>query len=164
PRIYPLYHIPVPPGRYDFIDTTSLLNGDALKTALQRDLGIIARYENVETNVLALVLKQTNAPGIKLSRRPGSSGGSHSSLTSVDWAHEGESMSQVAGFVESIFRVPVVDHTGLTNRYDLKLSYPLNQDGTADKDGFKKAILDQLGIDIVPAREPIEYLVVDKAQ
>jgi hypothetical protein len=34
----------------------------------------------------------------------------------------------------------------------------------SNPDGLKQAVLDQLGLDLVPSREPTEMLVVEKAK
>jgi len=67
-----------------------------------------------------------------------------------------EQLSHVAGKV-------VVDRTGLTGRYDVKLEWSPD-DGSApnsDAPSFFKAIQEQLGLKLVPAKEPLEVLVID---
>ncbi|HWY31684.1 MAG TPA: DUF3738 domain-containing protein, partial [Candidatus Acidoferrum sp.] len=50
--------------------------------------------------------------------------------------------------------IPVVDRTGLGGFYDL------NWDSTHDP--VEKAVLDQLGLELVPGKDRIEFLVVGK--
>ena len=54
---------------------------------------------------------------------------------------------------------PVVDHTGLTGSYDIKLSYaPLNDpNATSNNPDIFTAIQEQLGLKLVPAKVPVSY-------
>jgi uncharacterized protein (TIGR03435 family) len=58
--------------------------------------------------------------------------------------------------------IPVLDRTGLTNNFDVELKWERKNDDSR-KDSFKKAVLDQLGLELVPTNMPIEMLVVEKA-
>ena len=42
---------------------------------------------------------------------------------------------------------------------DLKWDW---KDGESENEAFKQAVLDQLGLDLAPSREPVEMLVVEK--
>ena len=58
---------------------------------------------------------------------------------------------------------PVIDKTGLTGSYDIKLTYaPLNDPSanSANPDIFT-AIQDQLGLKLIPAKVPVDYLIID---
>jgi len=57
---------------------------------------------------------------------------------------------------------PVVDHTGLTGRYDYKLEWGTSSDSEAVS--IYTAIQEQLGLKFEPTRAPIEFLVVDQAE
>ena len=50
--------------------------------------------------------------------------------------------------------IPVVDQTGLTGCFDLKWDYA--------HDSLEKAVRDNLGLELVPGRARVEFLVVDK--
>ena len=70
-----------------------------------------------------------------------------------------EQLSHVAGKV-------VVDRTGLTGNYDVKLEWAPD-DGSApnsDVPGFFRAIQEQLGLKLVPAKEPLKVLVLDHVE
>ncbi|HEY9137310.1 MAG TPA: TIGR03435 family protein [Terriglobus sp.] len=71
-----------------------------------------------------------------------------------------EQFSRVAGKV-------VVDRTGLTGNYDVKLEWSPD-DGSAPADSnapsFFRAIQEQLGLKLVPAKEPLEVLVLDHVE
>jgi len=60
---------------------------------------------------------------------------------------------------------PVVDTTGLTGAYDFTLTYGLNEltgrESSADAPSLFTAIQDQLGLKMVPAKVPMEVIVID---
>jgi uncharacterized protein (TIGR03435 family) len=60
--------------------------------------------------------------------------------------------------------MPVVDETGLTQHFNIDLKW--NEKGRRDPnhEAVKKAMLDQLGLELVPSNMPIEMLVVEKAK
>jgi uncharacterized protein (TIGR03435 family) len=55
----------------------------------------------------------------------------------------------------------VLDRTGLKGQYDITFKIKLNQQSM---DILDHALLDQLGLELVPSREPIEMLVVEKVK
>ncbi|MGO9095806.1 MAG: TIGR03435 family protein [Bryobacteraceae bacterium] len=60
--------------------------------------------------------------------------------------------------LESVAGRPVLDETGITGKYDFTLTYD-----THDPQGAVAA-LRKLGFKVEPARRPIEFLVVTKAE
>jgi uncharacterized protein (TIGR03435 family) len=57
----------------------------------------------------------------------------------------------------------VVDHTGLEGSFDLHLEW-IDDWQNRNPEGLKQALLDQLGLALVPGREPIELLLVEKVK
>jgi uncharacterized protein (TIGR03435 family) len=72
-------------------------------------------------------------------------------------------MSTLAGYVENKLKIPVVDKTGLEGNFDFVLHYPLGFRPT-DQEKLKINLLNELGLKLVPSREPVEMLVVEKVQ
>jgi uncharacterized protein (TIGR03435 family) len=76
-------------------------------------------------------------------------------------------ISDLREFLEDeLFHQPVLDQTGLTNKYDIILDwqappYP-TQSCYENSDSLKRVLLDQLGLELVPSRERIEMLVVER--
>ena len=64
--------------------------------------------------------------------------------------------------LEDEFQIPIVNQTGLTDSYDFALKFSQSGDKQAKLKETKIALLDQLGLELVHSREPIEILVVDK--
>jgi uncharacterized protein (TIGR03435 family) len=59
--------------------------------------------------------------------------------------------------------IPVVDQTGLTGNFDFNLKWKADWQHL-NIEGLKQAFIDQLGLELVPSREPIEMLIVEKTQ
>jgi len=60
------------------------------------------------------------------------------------------------------FKIPVIDQTGLSKQYDYYLKWDEKDRDHLNSTGLQRALLDQLGLELVPSREPIEMLVVEK--
>ena len=94
-------------------------------------------------------------------------GGGSSSSSSGGGAQEITMKNQeFSGFADSLegrFGKPVINQTDLNERYDIHLQWK-SQPGESDNEGFKQALLDQLGLELVPATRPIEKLVVEKVK
>jgi uncharacterized protein (TIGR03435 family) len=117
--------------------------------------------------VLLLKVKTANAPGLQLGNATGFSsrrvyGGNIYHATNMP-------ISDLREFLEDeIFLQPVLDQTGLTNKYDIILDWkwkvwPMTQT-YENSDSLKKVLLDQLGLELVPGRKRIEMLVVEPAK
>ena len=151
-------------------------NSEALKTWTERlqaelksNLGVVAHREMRDTNVLLLRIGNPKAGGIKSERaltyllRP-----RNWENLDAEFGRPGEvwffdrPISNLVPFIESRLRIPVVNQTGLTNNYDFSLKWP--ESGRRNNDVLKKALLDQLGLELVSTNMPIEMLVVEKAK
>lgn len=79
------------------------------------------------------------------------------------------SMDELAGMLMRLFLDrPVVDQTGLTQRYDLQLKWTQDEtrapmDGSAPPELFT-AIQEQLGLKLEPVKAPADVLVIDKVE
>ncbi len=62
--------------------------------------------------------------------------------------------------LENLLDRPVIDETGLTGRFDIFVSWDEPDEGHPDREGLKKALTEQLGIELVPDKRPLERLVV----
>lgn len=70
------------------------------------------------------------------------------------------SMADLARALERRLSIPVVDETGLTNRYDVKLNWPHYPIEVADRE-LVKSVQQQLGLDLEPTKRPVEMWVVE---
>ena len=63
-------------------------------------------------------------------------------------------------FLEQKLNVPVVDRTGLTQNFNIDLRWDARDPDQGE--AIKEAIIDRLGLELVPSREPVEMLVMDR--
>jgi uncharacterized protein (TIGR03435 family) len=149
----------LPQGNYDFISSMPD-PAEALRQELKNQFGLVAKREMQETDVLLLTVKNPNSQGLKLSGKSQNSGGStHGAKNGRSWTNV--SLPELAGFLESYLKTPVVDQTGLTKGYAIDLKWDVSS-GLTTPDVLKQAVLDQLGLELVPARKSIEMLVIEK--
>ena len=159
---------PEPRGEYDFIASLPSGSYEALQRELKKQFGLVGRVDTRDTEVLVLKVRTPNAPGLK----PPVIGGKN-----IDWFHRGEYISDdrplstdtppfmgLQRFLEEYFNVPVVDETGLTNHFGIDLKWDEHGPGDPNHEALKKALLDQLGLELVPANRGVEMLVVEKAK
>ena len=162
---YRVIYLTTPPtGNYDFI--ANLRAGDeanraALRQEIEKQFHLVARKEIRETDVLVLTVKSRNAPGLK--SNPSKSSDVNSDAGAGYWRASNTPSGNIAGRLERYFKIPVIDRTGLAGRFDVDLKWDEQVEGQ-NPDAFKQVLLDQLGLELVPSREPVEMLVVEKAK
>ncbi len=162
-----IFTMPLPEDKYDYIVTVPSKARQSLQNEIKKQVGITGQFELLETNVLFLTVKNPNANGLK----PNTSG------KIFEWNDPGllsgtnKTLSRLAEMLEGLFGIPVVDQTGLSNRYDFELTWDRygQKIGNSYPDypnlkGLKHALLDQLGLELVPTNMPIEMLVVEKVK
>ncbi|MEI9864418.1 MAG: TIGR03435 family protein [Limisphaerales bacterium] len=163
----------LPEGRFDFFarvsDTDWPFWQKPLQTELKLKLGVIGRLERRETDVLLLQYRNPNAGGLK---PPGSLDGLRRSLnlskyttgnvTTNSLYERDQTISGLQDFLRVSFALPIIDQTGLTNKYDFLLKWNDAVPIHPNKEGIKQAVLDQLGLELVPGRALVEMLVVEK--
>jgi uncharacterized protein (TIGR03435 family) len=149
----------LPQGRYDFIANLPAGSEAALQQEIQRKFGLTGKVETRERDVLLLTVKSSRAPGLKPTAGHGSSDDSAIGPGHCSGPHL--SLASLAGLLESYFQVPVIDQTGIAASFDVNLTWD-EEEYQKNPDGLKQALLDQLGLELVPANMPIEMLVVSK--
>ena len=60
--------------------------------------------------------------------------------------------------------VPVIDQTGLSGKYTFDVKWDEPDARRRNPEGLKQALLDQIGLELTPKVQPIEMLVIEKAQ
>lgn len=99
----------LPPGKYDYIANLPEGSAEALQKEIQRQFRVVGRREMRETNVLRLVVKSRNAPGLHLSTsRPDSSlsnNRNHFSCVNLP-------LTGLVAYLEYYLGIPVVDQPG----------------------------------------------------
>ena len=155
-----IFSTELPRDRYDFIANLPKDSSETLQRQIEKQFGIVARRETRETDVLLLTVKNPNANGLKLSPQ--------SSTTTTIYGFGQMSCNNMKSFglanmLKRYFKIPVIDQTGLTNNYDLSLKWDEDRQHP-NPEGLKQALIDQLGLELVPTKQSIEMLVVEKAR
>jgi RNA polymerase sigma factor (sigma-70 family) len=140
---------------------------EALRAELKRQLGLDVRYEPHQADVLRLQVKDAAKLAGHLTK-----GGTPSATTiGHDYTDRGlamtnEPMSVVARRLEGMCGIPVIDATGLTDRYDFTMQWPIQRKiiWQTLRASIQQALEDQCGLELVPSREPAEMLVVQRVQ
>jgi len=73
----------------------------------------------------------------------------------------GRPLSQLANSLSTMVGKPVVDQTGLTGNFDVRLAW--TPDRSSPAASLVKAVREQFGLDLVLRTRPAEVLVVDRA-
>src|SRR5436190_12915291 len=157
----------LPQGYFDYLIT---LPGDfkrEFQTKIRKQFGLVGRMEPIETNVLLLKLQTSHAPGLKPSQggagRVSFKGWGGGEYEVPELCGTNVPISILTGFVENKLKIPVVDKTGFEGNVDFVLHYPMGS-GLVDQENLKTTLLNELGLELVPGREPVEMLVVKKTR
>ena len=85
------------------------------------------------------------------------------SLTSAGMTVDGWTMDQLAQYFSATQREPVLNATGLKDRYDFKLAWSLPNETNSPYPSLFTAVQEQLGLKLERSKEPIQVFVVDSA-
>jgi uncharacterized protein (TIGR03435 family) len=153
----------LPDGRYDFIANLADGNQEALQRVVGQKFGVVAKWEILETNALLLRVKIPNAPGLSptAKKQP-----PHETYGTTLYGAVDKPLTNLVNFLEASAGIPVVDRTGLTGHFDFSLKWnepkvQKTQQGLPDS--LRQALLNQLGLELIPGTAPVEMLVVEKA-
>jgi uncharacterized protein (TIGR03435 family) len=152
-----------PTNRYDFVATLNQGSREALQEELKNKLGLVGRRETRDMDVLLMKVRNPNAPGL---RRPTQQGYCYltrnDNEVEIKWANEG--IAKLGEFLESASKMPIIDQTGLAQRYSVDIRWEEPEGGDPEHKALQQVLLDQLGLELVPSREPVEMLVVEKVK
>jgi uncharacterized protein (TIGR03435 family) len=159
-RMIPPEYLPL--TNFDYMATLPDCSRKAFQDEIEKEVAFVAHPEMREMNVLLLKVKIPDAPGL----RPGKATGYGTRwLYGANVYHvTNMPISDLREFLEStIFHQPVMDQTGLTNKYDIYLDW---DEARHPKmlGSLREVLLEQLGLELVPARERIEMLVIEPAK
>ena len=161
PRI--IFDAPMPEGRFDYAVTATNQPEEKLQAEIKKQFGLVAHREIRETEVLLLKTNFRNSSKMKLNVGVnGVFGVSPSQLIFTN-----QPISLLRDYLEVwAYRKPVLDQTSLTGRYDFVLDWPKPQAYVAEKGQavLKENLLNELGLELVPSREPVEMLIVEKVR
>ena len=152
----------LPKGNFDYLVNRPDHGLEDFQAEIKRQFGLAGRKEIRETNVLLLKFKNPDALSlISNSMKTASSYNLKTHWTRVENVH-----SLPRTLEMDYFHLPVLDETGLAKIEtgfggSIFIALPRN---SSDLDLVRKALLDQLGLELLPSREPVEMLVVEKVK
>jgi uncharacterized protein (TIGR03435 family) len=156
---------PQPQDRYDFITSLPQDSLEALRQELKNTLGFVGHREIRETDVLLLKVQTPNAPALKPATGQGTQNWGEAGryyCDDVPLSSTNRALQGIAQFLEQAFGKPVIDQTGLMQNFNIDLRWDARH--PRKREAIQEALLNQLGLDLVPGRESVELLVLDKAQ
>ncbi len=128
-----------------------------LRQALEATFDFTARREERTMDVFVLKVAEG---GLQKRLRPTASTGGSSSSTTLDlFSAVNHPIGSLAGMLESRLQRPVLDQTDLSGHFDWEVRLEHR-----DIESAREAVRDQLGLELSPAREPVEMLVIDKVE
>jgi uncharacterized protein (TIGR03435 family) len=145
----------MPKGNFDFLVTIPDQARKRFQDEIEKQFGLVGHVKMHDTDVLLLKIKTNNPSGLK----PTSGKDAEQGYFGGHYVVVNLKISDWIWFLNKELNQPVFDQTGLTNKYDFDLQW--QRDGPAS---LKKALLDQLGLELVPTNMPIEMLVVEKVK
>jgi uncharacterized protein (TIGR03435 family) len=100
--------------------------------------------------------------GAKLQETKGAADHSYILPNSLDV--QNRSMAAFAGALSRPAGRPVVDETGLKGNYDIRVNYAEDQDKNPTLPSIFTALQEQLGLQLVPKKVPVEFIIVDHVE
>ena len=70
----------------------------------------------------------------------------------------------LAEILEGHLGIPVLDRTGWTGNCDVRLDWDAQTNAKSEEEVIRQAMAAQLGLRLIPGRESVEVLVVEKAR
>jgi uncharacterized protein (TIGR03435 family) len=127
----------------------------ALQRAIAMTFGLRMWRETVTRDVYVLTTARMGTKLIPTVMASG--GGSYTSSGELSLANA--PLETVARHLGDYLERPVRDETGLDGRYDVNLRWNHEQE-----DALVTAVCEQLGLELIPVRRPVEILVVEKTK
>jgi len=172
-RLRTVFTSDLPTNRYDFLakltdppaphkNPASNPNWTtALQAEIARQFGIQGSLQMHPADVLVLQPVVSGVHGFKLSHTMPN--GRAMRPTPGDYAFFEQPVSSLTSLLEHHLKIPIVDQSGLSEKYDFTIQWDEPDPKQPNPDGLKQALRDQLGLELVATNMPIEMLVVNRA-
>ena len=155
----------LPGERYDAVVNVPTNLPDAgrnwLRLAVEGTFGLSVRREIREMETLVLRVANPKADHLTVAVAGGASS-SQSDVASGEMQSMNVPISSVVASLQGVMKAPVIDETGLTNRFDWSLKWDAKSSQQPPNSGILRAVREQLGLELTPAKRRVEVVVVDK--
>jgi len=150
-------------NRFDFFSNLPVGAKEALKQKVDKKFKVTGKFESIETNVMILKIRHPDSALLKLSESNNSSIDRENGRIKLNGSSD-----KLAAVLEDCIKSPVLNQTGLTNNFNFTVNWdnagrPAGAAKNLNLEALKQALIDQLGLELIPGRESIEMLVVEKA-
>jgi uncharacterized protein (TIGR03435 family) len=154
----------MPDGTYDYIANLHDASSDALASEIKRKFGLVAKHEQRELDVLSLQLDHDSSASLHPAKSPSADATHKQSHFTPDGVMHLRNMpvSRLAEYLERNLNIPIVDHTGLTEKYDFDLPEVLGNTPEERSENARELLRGNFGLQLIPTREPHEVFVVEK--
>jgi RNA polymerase sigma-70 factor, ECF subfamily len=145
----------------DRFDVTVKMEGafyDTLSRTICETYGLQVRRETQERDVLVLTAPNGRPAAL---RKPTTTDSSGTNFEDEGFKTRNMHIGQFYHIVEIILGKPVIDETGIprTENFDYEFSW---KGAGKNQDLMARAVRDQLGFELTPARRPVEILFIEK--
>jgi uncharacterized protein (TIGR03435 family) len=155
---------------YDYLNTLPSGQNEALREAIKKQFGLVAKRTMSPTDVL--LLTANNPAKLNSFRTKGGKFacyGTGRGDIQLRYFTNAPLFLLAEQAVESYFEKPCIDLTDASAKYDFSLQWtePKGLSGAARREALRPVIeeqMGQLGLELVPTNMPIEMLVVEKTQ
>jgi len=147
-----------PAGNFDYLVTVPYRQRERLQAAIKKQLGYTAHWDNRDADVLLLETTAADPPGFTLSA---SSANGNVSYKNGRYQFTHMQPTVMLGFLETSFKQPVLDRTGMTNFYDFSVAMNWRGPNGPDQEQLE-SLLGNLGLKLEPATESTRMLVLEK--
>lgn len=162
----------MPVGFYDCIANLPSGSHEALQQLVREKFGLVGKYEMRDLDVLLLQVDHSNAPGLKPGTPPPPGPRPPSRISNGIVYYKNRSMSELAAILQRRLEFPVVDQTGLAGNYDLDTPNEFGGPNVPGKTGAspqriesaRQWLHNELGLKLVPNRQPHEVFVIEKVK
>ena len=158
----------LPGERYDYLNTLPQGSQDnALREQIKKQFGLVAHTETRETDVLLLKVNDSTKLQSHLSKGGPTSNYGTGDKNIQKRIFRNVELSAMASLLEAFYLKPTLDRSGMPRRYsfDIQWNEHIWSSPEVRRVAMQQALLnqlDQLGLELVPSREPIAMLVVKK--
>ena len=147
----------------DYMDTNWTV---ALQKEITRKFGFTGRLEQREMDVLLLKPFGAGPHGFTVSHPPFNRPMmfTFANPEPGKYSYKEESVSFLRRDLERYFNITILDQTGLTDTYDFAVKWNEPDPKQKNFEGLKQALRDQLGLELMSSRAPLEMLVLEKVK
>jgi uncharacterized protein (TIGR03435 family) len=146
-------------GKFDFLLAAPDQPQETLQAEIKKQLGLVAHRELRDADVLILEVSNPSRLGLE-EAKGGNSSDSRPAPGRFEFTNE--PIGDLGDFLEIALGKPVINETGLDQKYSGRLQWNPQSSPAAEVKEIQNALSDQLGLELDSSHQSIEMLVVEK--